>query len=236
MRTSRQLLIVAAFALTPGLACSAAAQQNQPAAAAPGAPSAVEACNQFRNALKPPTQAGKEGLPDQARQSLGNIANAGQQGMICAHALAKYFESLRENGAKGSWSEIEKEMDVVIDTYRSLLERIEGTDGAYEEGLRAVTVLDEQIKDIVARRGKDHPNARAAIKTRDAIVAGLEKTKNLKGTLDKVLVELQSRKSEIAEAEGIKRYAIAERALEDMNEGLAKVINELTKALQEPGT
>jgi hypothetical protein len=229
--------LAAAIAICCGFSANA---QKPPDAGPPGlkpAPqSAVDACNQFRDALKPPAASGNQNLSERAQQGLGGVADAGQQGIACAQALAKYFENLRKNGAKGSWSEIEREMDLVIDTYRNLLERIEGSGGTYEEGQRAVSVLDEQIKDIVARRGESHQNAVDARKVRDGIAAGLEKTKNLKAVLDNVLVDMQSRKSEIVEAEGIQRYSTAQKMLENMNEGLTRVIDELVKAIRKPGS
>jgi hypothetical protein len=239
MVISRYTLATARIAVSATLlfAHSTGAQQRQdPGAATSAAPSAVDACNQFRNALNPPAQAGQQAAPDRAQQSLGRIAEAGQQGITCAQALARYFESLRKGGAKGTWSDIEKEMDLVIDSYRALLERIEGTDGAYEEGQRAVTVLNEQIKDITARRGETHENVINARRTRDKIAASLEQTKNLKAVLDNVLVEMQGRKSEIVEAEGVQRYSAAQKALEDMNVGLAKVIDGLVKAIRKSGS
>jgi hypothetical protein len=238
--TGRKFLAIgfaAAFLLLGQIPAGAQkAPEAAPPAAKPPQQSAVDACNQFRDALKGPPAQGKQGPSERAQQSLGGVADAGQQGIVCAQALAKYFENLRKNGAKGTWSEIEREMDLVIDTYRNLLERIEGAGGAYEEGQRAVSVLDDQIKDIATRRGDTHQNAIEARKVRDGIAAGLEKTKNLKAVLDNVLVEMQSRKSEIVEAEGIQRYAAAQRALENMNEGLVKVIDELVKVLRKPGS
>lgn len=229
--------LAAAFLLLGQISAGAQkAPETAPPAAKPAQQSAVDACNQFRDALKPPPAQGKQGPSERAQQSLGGIADAGQQGIVCAQALAKHFENLRNKGAKGTWSEIEREMDLVVDTYRNLLERIEGAGGTYEEGQRAVSVLDDQIKDIVARRGDTHPNAIDARKVRDGIAAGLEKTKNLKAVLDNVLVDMQSRKSEIVEAEGIQRYAAAQRALENMNEGLARVIDELVKVIKKPGS
>lgn len=239
MSKSRYALAAVAIAacavLAPVTPAGAQPRQDAPPPAA-GPPSAVDACNQFRNALNQPAQGGQQAPADRTQQSLGRIAEAGQQGITCAQALAKYFEGLRKGGAKGSWSEIEKEMDLVIDTYRSLLERIEGTGGAYEEGQRAVTVLDDQIKDMVARRGENHPNVVAARRTRESIAASLEQTRNLKAKLDDVLVEMQSRKAEIVEAEGVNRYSAAQKALEDMNQGLSKVIEELVRAVRKPSS
>lgn len=228
--------LCAAAVLAPAMPAAAQTPQEpaQPQGKAPS--SAVEACNQFRNSLKQTTPTGTQNPTDRAQQSMGGIAEAGQQGIVCAQALSKYFESLRKGGAKGTWSDIEREMDLVIDTYRSLLERIEGAGGAYEEGQRAVTVLDEQIKDIVARRGESHKNAVDARSVRGAIASSLEQTKKLKSVLDNVLVDMQARKSEIVEAEGIQRYSAAQKALEDMNEGLTKVVDELVKAIKKPGS
>jgi hypothetical protein len=212
------------------------AQTQQEARSPAAAPSAVEACNQFKDALKPTPQPNAPSAPERAQQGLGRVANAGQQGITCAQALAKYFESLRKGGAKGAWSEIEREMDIVIDTYRNLLEAIEGTGGAYEEGKRAVSVLEEQIKDMVQRRGEKHPNVVSAQTTRDSIATSLEQTKKLKAKLDGALVDLQGRKSEIVEAEGIRRYSAAEDALNNLNEGLKQVIEELLRAVNKPGS
>ena len=248
MRVLRDLLAAAALAaIATTWGHDAAAQQKaapSSPAAPPGpsapsgmaAPSAVDACNQFKNALVPAQQPGAQTPADRAQQSMGRIAGAGQQGIACAQALAKHFESLRKGGAKGAWSDIEREMDIVIDTYRNLLEWIEGTGGAYEEGRRAVTILEDQIKDMSARRGYNHPNVVSARRTREGITAGLEQTKTLKAKLDELLVDMQSRKSEIVEEEGIKRYSAAQKALEDMNQGLEKVINELDKVVRRPGT
>lgn len=239
MRKSRYVLVTGVIAASAVVALIEVADAQRPpgtGALTTTTQSAVDACNQFRNALNAPPQAGTQTQTDRAQQSLGKIADAGQQGITCAQALAKYFENLRKGGAKGAWSDIEKEMDLVIDTYRSLLERIEGTGGAYEEGGRAITVLNDQIKDMAGRRGEDHPNVVNARKVRDGISAGLEQTKKLKATLDNVLVEMQSRKSEIVEAEGVQRYSAAQKALEDMNEGLARVIDELVKAVRKPGS
>lgn len=229
--------IATVAALGPVTGANAQSPKQPDTTTAPGRTvgSAVDACNQFRNALKAPAPAGQS-VTERAQQNLGGIADAGQQGITCAQALAKYFEALRKGGAKGAWSDIEREMDLVIDTYRSLLERIEGTGGAYEEGRRAVTVLEEQIKDMVARRGETHQNVVDARVARDGISSGLEQTKKLKAILDSVLVDMQSRKSEIVESEGIQRYSAAQRALEAMNEGLSKVIEELVKAIKKPGT
>ena len=240
MRISKRELFTIAIAVSAALgSVIQAGAQKQPDAVAPAgktAPSAVDACNQFRNALKPQVPSGAQSQTERAQQSLGGIAEAGQQGITCAQALAKYFEDLRKGGAKGTWSDIEREMDLVIDTYRSLLERIEGTGGAYEEGQRALTVLEQQIKDITARRGETHKNAVDARAVRSGIAASLEQTKKLKAALDGVLIDMQGRKSEIVEAEGIQRYSAAQRALEDMNEGLAKVVDELVKATKTPGS
>jgi hypothetical protein len=236
-RKSLTAVLAFTFLFCGQLAASAQkAPDTAPPATAPSQ-SAVDACNQFRDSLKsPPPVQGNKNSSERAQQSLGGIASAGQQGVACAQALAKHFENLRKSGAKGTWSDIEREMDNVIDNLRKLVENIEGAGGTYEEGRRAVSVLDDQIKDIVARRGEKHQNAIDGRKARDAIATGLEKTKNLKSALDSALVDMQSRKSEIVEAEGIKRYTAAQQALEAMNEGLTKVIDELVKAVKQPGS
>jgi hypothetical protein len=201
--------------------------------------SAVADCDQFKNALKSPGQLAPPSATDRAQQAqegMARVAGAGQQGLKCAQELAKHFKALRERGAKGTWSDIEREMDLVIDTFRNVLEAIEGTGGTVEEANRAVTVLDEQIKDIITRRGKDHPNVVNALKVRDGIAAGLEVTRNLKARLDNALVDIQSRKAEIVEQQGIERYSLAQKALEAMNEGLRVAIEELAKIAKPPGS
>jgi hypothetical protein len=212
----------------------ASAQTQQNTGVQNRAESAVDACNAFKNAFRPAPEGNAGTAPDRAQRGLKGVANSGQLGIACGQALARHFESLRSRGAKGTWSEIEKEIDQVIDTYRNLVETIEGTGGVYEEGKRAVSVLDEQIKDMVAKRGESHQNVIDARKTQAAIAAGLEITKKFKAELDKALVDIQAKKSEIVEAEGIRRYLAAQQALESFNEGLRKVIDALVQAVNAP--
>jgi hypothetical protein len=201
-----------------------------------GEPSAVEACNQFQNALKPTPPKNKSNPPDRIEQGLGQLGNTGQLGIACGKALAKLFESLRKNGGNGSWSEIENEIDRVIDTYRKLIETIEGTGGVYEEGGRAVAVLDSNIQDMAKRRDPNYEPLVNARKVKDALTRELELTKKLKGALDRALVDMQSQKREIAEQQGTQRYAAAQRAIESLNVGLAQVIDELVRAQKKPGS
>src|ERR1700747_3246225 len=110
MRKSGYVFVTAAIAAAAVLTLIEVANAQRPPPAtgrpAPATQSAVDACNQFRNALNAPAQAGTQTQTDRAQQSLGKIAEAGQQGITCAQALAKYFENLRKGGAKGTWGDI----------------------------------------------------------------------------------------------------------------------------------
>jgi hypothetical protein len=213
----------------------AGAQQND-AAQNKSDSSAAAACSKFKDSIRPAAPPVNPTSPDNAGKGFGAIAESGQFGIACAQALAKYFEQLRSTGAQVGWSDIEKDIDQVIDTYRQLVEMIEGTNGVYEQGRLAVSALSDQIKDLSTRRTPDYPPLVSAQKIRDGLGAGLEATKKLKNELDRSLVDMQERKSEIAEAQGVQRFFLAQQSLENLNAGLTKVIEELVKAVKKPGS
>lgn len=211
-------------------------------AGGPGAPpskalqSATDACGEFRNAAKPGTKPNGKTTAEQAEQGYGRIAGAGQLGLDCAKALAKHFENLRKGGGSGTWSEIEQELDMVIGTYRNLVVAIEGADGVYDQGTRAVKGLDGDIADMKARRGENHPNVINARKTQASLASSLEVTKKLKVSLVVELDNLMGKKAEIAEAIGTQRYAAAQKALDHLNEGLSQVVDELVREVRKRPT
>ncbi|MGH6816028.1 MAG: hypothetical protein ACREC6_10005 [Hyphomicrobiaceae bacterium] len=227
-------------ALTPS-SPAGAQPQKRPDVAAPAPSGAVpavdKACNDFKNALAATALGAGTAAPERATQRLSQLASAGQLGVTCTKALAKHFENLRKDGGTGAWNEVEQEIDKVIEPYRAMIDNIEGSGGVLEEGERAVAVLGDTIKDLEKRRGKNHENTIRAQKAKDGIVAGLKRTNNVKSAVDSAIVDMQHRKSEIAEAHGIQRYEIAQMALEALNGGLEQVMKALHEQTKpQPGT
>jgi len=220
---------VFAALLLPGAAGAQKADVKAPDGDKKGPTSTIEACGEFRNAAKFGAKADGKAPPEAAQLAFGRLANAGQFGIGCAKALSKHFENLRKEGGRGTWAEIEKELDMVMGTFRDLIVQIEGADGVYEQGKRAVSLLAAKATDITASKGENHVNAIAARKEQELITGGLEKTKKLTVSLVVALDQMAVRKADIAEAIGIQRYAAARQALDNLNEGLTQVVEELAR-------
>jgi hypothetical protein len=224
-KMSRARVVAVVLCLTSGAAEAQQAQVPSPTGATNTA--RADRCSEFGNILK-----GVDGLagttgPEQVEKKYGRLADAMKAGEDCAASITDAFRNLRgQAGASPSWTQIERELDKIIDAQRSFIDKIEGTGGLIEEATRSESVLQQRVDEAQKKYPEEVDKEKDRLARLKSISAA---TVAQKDTLAQLIRDIQAEKPKIAFAEGGKQFDATINALDRFNKALQDFTSKMPK-------
>jgi len=204
-------------------------QQSSPEPG-PGSTAAAptDQCEQFNKLLGSIDGTSGAVSPEQVEKKFGRLADAAKAGEACAKTITESFRNLRgKSGASPSWSQIERELDRIIDAQRSFIDKIEGSGGLIEEATRSESVIQQRIEEAQ----RNYPDQAEKEKDRlQRLKATSSATATQKDALAKAIRDIQAAKPRIAFAEGGKQFDATVNALDRFNKALEDFTAKMPKS------